>query len=140
MYEADKKEASETRAQAHADFKATHTDYSESIDAIERALAVIKAGPQGQALTQTSLLELSNLPKIPAHAKQVITAFLQQGKEPMSALMQDAQEMVAAPEAAAFEGSSGGIVQMISDLEAKFNDERDELEKKEADERHSFEM
>merc|ERR1719321_909018 len=40
----------------------------------------------------------------------------------------------------AFEGSSGGIVQMISDLESKFNDERDDLEKKEADERHSFEM
>jgi len=140
MYEADKKEATEVRAQAHADFKATHADYSESIDAIERALQVIKAGPQGQALAQTSLLELSNLPKIPAHAKQVITAFLQQGGEPMSALMQDAQEMVAAPEAAAFEGSSGGIVQMISDLEAKFNDERDDLEKKEADERHSFDM
>jgi uncharacterized protein YoxC len=140
MYEADKKEASEVRAQANADFKATHADYSESIDAIERALQVIKAGPQGQALTQTSLLEISKLPKIPAHAKQVIAAFLQQGKEPMSALMQDAAEMVAAPEAAGFEGSSGGVVQMISDLEAKFNDERDDLEKKEADERHSFEM
>jgi len=141
MYEADKNQATEVRAQAHADFEATHNDYSESIDAIERALAVIKAGPQGQALTQTSLLELKNLPKIPAHAKQAITAFLQQGRdEPMSALMQDAQEMIAAPEAAAFEGSSGGIVQMISDLEAKFNDERDELEKKEADERHAFDM
>merc|ERR1719160_513418 len=58
----------------------------------------------------------------------------------MSALMQDAAEMVAAPEAAAFEGSSGGIVQMISDLEAKFNDERDALEKKESEERHSFDM
>jgi len=140
MYEADKKEATEVREQAHADFQATHNDYSESIDAIERALAVIKAGPQGQALAQTSLLELSNLPKIPDHAKQVIAAFLQQGKTPLNALMQDAQEMIAAPEAAAFEGSSGGIVQMISDLEAKFNDERDDLEKKEADERHSFDM
>merc|ERR550537_1780391 len=103
MYEADKKEATEVRDQAHADFKTTHADYSESIDAIERALAVIKAGPQGQALAQTSLLELSNLPKIPAHAKQVITAFLQQGKEPLNALMQDAA-IYAAPEAAAFEG------------------------------------
>merc|ERR1719428_1109126 len=48
--------------------------------------------------------------------------------------------MVAAPEAAAFESSSGGIVQMISDLEAKFNDERDDLEKKEAEERHTYDM
>merc|ERR1719456_143964 len=140
-YEADKKEATEVREKAHADFEALHKDYSESIDAIERAMNVIKAGPQGQvSLVQTSLTSLSQLPKIPAHAKKVITAFLQRDSEPMSALMQDAAEMIAAPEAAGFEGSSGGILQMISDLEAKFNDERDDLEKKEAEERHSYDM
>merc|ERR1719262_1491750 len=96
----------------------------------------IKAGPQGQV----SLTELSQLPKLPAKAKQVITAFLQRDSEPLSALMQDAQEMIAAPEAAAFEGSSGGILQMIYDLGAKFNDERDDLEKKEAEERHTCDM
>merc|ERR1719321_2025048 len=48
--------------------------------------------------------------------------------------------MIAAPEAAAFEGSSGGILDMIYDLESKFNDERDDLEKKEAEERHTFDM
>merc|ERR1719272_2038168 len=139
--EADKKEATEARAKGHADYVALHKDYSESIDAIERAMNVIKAGPQGQvSLVQTSLTELSQLPKIPAHAKQVITAFLQRDSEPMSALMQDAQEMVAAPEAAGFESSSGGVVQMISDLEAKFNDERDDLQKKEGEERHTANM
>merc|ERR1719272_2183807 len=139
--EADKKEATEARAKGPADYVALHKDYSESIDAIERAMNVIKAGPQGQvSLVQTSLTELSQLPKIPAHAKQVITAFLQRDSEPMSALMQDAGEMVAAPEAAGFESSSGGVVQMISDLEAKFNDERDALEKQEGEERHSFDM
>merc|ERR1719321_1838847 len=141
QYEADKKEATEVREKAHADFEALHADYSESIDAIERAINVIKAGPQGQvSLMQTSLTAVSQLPKIPAHAKQVITAFLQRDSEPMSALMQDAQEMIAAPEAAAFESSSGGILTMIQDLEAKFNDERDDLEKKEAEERHTFDM
>jgi len=140
-YEADKLEATEVREKAHADFEALHNDYTESIDAIERAIIVIKAGPQGQvSFVQTSLTELSQLPKIPAHAKQVITAFLQRDSEPMSALMQDAQEMIAAPEVAAFESSSGGILQMIYDLEAKFNDERDDLEKKEAEERHTFDM
>merc|ERR1719261_684103 len=56
--------------------------------------------------------------------------------------MQDAAEMGApfAPEAAAFEGSSGGILQMIYDLESKFNDERDDLEKKEAENRHTYDM
>jgi len=136
QYEADKKEATEVRAKEHADFEALHADYSESIDAIERAIDVIKAGPQGQV----SLVQIAQLPKLPAKAKEVITAFLQRDSQPMSALMQDAQEMIAAPEAAAFEGSSGGILQMISDLEAKFNDERDDLEKKEAEERHTFDM
>jgi len=140
-YEADKKEATEVREKGHADFEALHKDYSESIDAIERAINVIKAGPQGQvSLVQTSLTKLTQLPKLPTHAKQVITAFLQRDSEPMSALMQDAQEMIAAPEAAAFEGSSGGILQMIYDLESKFNDERDDLEKKEAEERHTYDM
>jgi hypothetical protein len=141
IYEEDKKEATAAREKAHADFEALHKDYSESIDAIERAMNVIKAGPQGQvSLVQTSLTSLTQLPKIPAHAKQVITAFLQRDSEPMSALMQDAAEMVAAPEAAAFEGSSGGILTMIEDLEAKFNDERDALEKSEAEERHTYDM
>jgi hypothetical protein len=140
-YEADKKEATEVREKAHADFEALHADYSESIDAIERAINVIKAGPQGQvSLMQTSLTAVSQLPKIPSHAKQVITAFLQRDSEPMSALMQDAQEMIAAPEAAAFESSSGGVLQMITDLETKFNDERDDLEKSEAEDRHTYDM
>jgi len=136
QYEADKKEATEIREKGHADFVALHKDYSESIDAIERAIDVIKAGPQGQV----SLVQLTQMPKLPAKAKQVITAFLQRDSEPLSALMQDAQEMIAAPEAAAFEGSSGGILSMIEDLEAKFNDERDDLEKKEAEERHTYDM
>merc|ERR1719281_2089721 len=135
-YEADKKEATEVREKGHADFDALHKDYSESIDAIERAINVIKAGPQGQV----SLVQLAQMPKLPAKAKQIITAFLQRDSEPLSALMQDAQEMIAAPEAAAFEGSSGGILSMIEDLEAKFNDERDDLEKKEAEERHTYDM
>jgi hypothetical protein len=54
--------------------------------------------------------------------------------------MQDAQEMIAAPEAAAFESSSGGVLQMITALEAKFNDERDDLENSEAEDRHTYDM
>merc|ERR1719272_726437 len=60
-YEADKKEATEVRAAGHANFETLNADYSESIDAIERAMNVIKAGPQGQV----SLIELSNVPRLP---------------------------------------------------------------------------
>merc|ERR1719272_2387687 len=41
-YEADKKEATEVRAAGHANFEALNKDCSESIDAIERAMNVIK--------------------------------------------------------------------------------------------------
>merc|ERR1719161_3491171 len=54
--------------------------------------------------------------------------------------MQDAQEMVAAPEAAAFESSSGGVVDMVTELGEKFNDERDALEKSEGESRHAYDM
>merc|ERR1719428_1561950 len=135
IWETDKADATAEREKAHADYEALHKDYSESIDACERALNVIKAGPQGQV----SLLELASLPHISEKQKRIITSFLQQSS-PVNALMQDAAEMVAAPEAAAFEGSSGGVLQMIGDLEEKFNDERDELEKKESEERHSYDM
>jgi len=141
IWETDKSEATEIRKKEHADFETTHKDYEESISAVERAMAVIKAGPAGQVnLAQTSLLELSSLKRIPAKARRLITSFLQQGSEPMSALMQDAQEMVAAPEAAAFESSSGGVIKMIEELGEKFGDEKDTLEKEESEARHSYDM
>jgi hypothetical protein len=141
IWEADKSEATEIRKKEHEDFEITHEDYEESISAIERAMATIKAGPAGQvSLGQTSLLEISSSKHIPAKAKKAIMSFLQQDAEPMSALMQDAAEMVAAPEAAAFESSSGGIIQMIEGLDAKFNDEKDTLEKEESEARHAYDM
>jgi len=135
IWEADKAEATATRKKDKADYEALYKDYSESIDACERALNVLKAGPQGQV----SLLELSSLPRLSENQRKKIMSFLQQS-EPVSALMQDAQEMVAAPEAAAFEGSSGGVVDMVTELGEKFGDERDALEKAEGESRHSYDM
>jgi len=134
-WESDKADATATREQAKADYDALYQDYSESIDACERALNVLKAGPQGQV----SLLELSNSAHLSEKQRKLIASFLQQS-EPMSALMQDAQEMVAAPEAAAFESSSGGVVDMVTELGEKFNDERDALEKSEGESRHAYDM
>lgn len=135
-WEADKKEASEVRAEAKADYDAQHADYVSSISAVERALNVLKAGPAGQV--GTSLLEVSALPRLPEKAKKVIVSFLQQDG-PVSALMQDAAEYDA-PEAAAFESSSGGVINMVTELGEKFQDEKNELEKQESEGRHSYDM
>merc|ERR1712072_1655613 len=61
------------------DYDTTHKDYSESIDALERAIAVLKK--QSHDRKQASLLQVSSLTSlslIPAEAKSAIDAFVQQ--------------------------------------------------------------
>merc|ERR1719428_2153538 len=53
----DVKRETDMRDEAHKVFTATHNDYTEAIDAVERALATLKQG-SGAALYQTSLLQL----------------------------------------------------------------------------------
>jgi len=60
-------------------------------------------------------------------------------------LLQDAADTAnglesSAPEAAAFESSSGGVIDMVTELGEKFEDERGALEKKESAEMHSHNM
>jgi len=141
QWEADKKEAEGIRAEAHATFEEAHADYSTSIDAVERALAVLKAGPSSGALLQTSLLEVSSVKHVTSHQKKVLMSFIQ---EP-NMLLQDAAETAngldsAAPEAKAFESSSGGVIDMVTELGEKFEDERTALEKKESEEAHAHNM
>merc|ERR1719335_698688 len=56
-------------------------------------------------------------------------------------LLQDAAEDEnTAPEAKAFESSSGGVIDMVTELGEKFEDERTALEKKESEESHAHNM
>merc|ERR1719335_655391 len=56
-------------------------------------------------------------------------------------LLQDAAEDEnTAPEAKAFESSSGGVIDMVTELGEKFEDERTALEKKESEEAHAHNM
>ena len=54
----------------NADYLTTHKDYSESVDALERAIATLKK----QAYDRTQLLQVNKLELIPEHAKKVIPA------------------------------------------------------------------
>ena len=54
----------------NADYLTTHKDYSESVDALERAIATLKK----QAYDRTQLLQVNQLQLIPEHAKKVIFA------------------------------------------------------------------
>ena len=130
----DTKAAREVRDMESTDYQATNTDYSESIDALGRAIAVLKKQSYDRAQASDLLLQVSAMGRIPASAKKVITSFISQSSE------SGAASFLAAPEANAYEFQSGGIVDMLTGLEDKFQDERNTLQKEEASNKHNFEM
>merc|ERR1719145_502275 len=75
----DVKAATKVRGMEKTDYDATHKDYSESIDALERAIAVLKkqAYDRKQASSLVQVSALKNLALIPPEAKKVINSFLE---------------------------------------------------------------
>jgi len=136
VWTGDMKAATKVREIEKADYDATHKDYSESVDALERAIAVLKK--QAYDRKQASFAQVSalqNLHLIPAEAKRTIDAFLAQDPE------ESAEGLaVSAPEANAYEFQSHGVIEMLEKLLDKFIDERTTLEKEEMNARHAFEM
>jgi len=124
----DVKAEARVRAIEKADFDALHTDYSESVDALQRAIAVLKqqAYDRPQALLQLKMLKL-----IPAEAKRAIDTFLQEPDEGLA---------VSAPEANSYEFQSSGVIDMLEKLLDKFIAERTNLLKEEANAKHNSEM
>merc|ERR1719392_243931 len=133
VWAGDIKAATAVRKIEKADYDETHKDYSESIDALERAIAVLKK--QAYDRKQASFAQVSalkSLDLIPKEAKRAIDVFLAQ--DPDEGLA------VSAPEANAYEFQSQGIIDMLQKLLDKFVDERTTLEKEESNSRHAFEM
>merc|ERR1719146_19909 len=135
VWEGDKKAATEVREIESADYMKTHKDYSESVDALERAINVLKK--QAYDRTQSALMQVNTAQFIPDSARKVISAFLAQGDE--LGVAQDPLD-VSAPEANAYEFQSQGVVDMLEKLHDKFEDERTDLENEESNARHAYEM
>merc|ERR1719182_417298 len=138
-WEADLSKATELRKGERADYQATHNDYSESVDALDRAIVILKRKSadttQLMQKDKAFLQKVAQLNRIPAAARRTITSFLATDQE----IMQDPLS-VSAPQANAYEFQSGGVVEMLEKLKDKFQDERNELEKDELNAKHSFEM
>merc|ERR1719487_1567673 len=131
------KAATKVREIEKTDYDATHKDYSESVDALQRAIAVLKkqAYDRKQKASLAQVTALKSLSLIPASAKKAIDAFLQQGvDEPAEGLA------VSAPEANAYEFQSHGVIEMLEKLLDKFIDERSTLEKEEMNSKHAYDM
>merc|ERR1719433_1601877 len=125
--EAELASATSVRGKEKADYDAEHKDLSESIDACERAISVLMSRsadvPQSLAQVQASRF-------IPAEAKAVIKSFLSLSND----------EMLAAPEANAYEFQSGGVVSLLEKLLKGFKEQLLVVEKEEMTAKGNFEV
>jgi len=130
------------RKAAADDYKASRKDYSESVDAVSRAVATLKkqaydrkqAEDKAEADDENSLLALSTLKTLasraaPRHVAQVedaVTAFL--------------QKKTSAPTVAGYESQSQGVIEMLSEMQDKFQAEKVELEKAEIEQQATYDQ
>merc|ERR1719197_1664107 len=122
------KAATKVRNKENKDYKATHFDLSESVDALDRAISVLKS--KAGSIPQASLLQIQNMPQITAHEKAVIGSFLAMSTQSESG----------APEAEGYEFQSGGVVSMLEKLKLKFEDQRLALEKEEMSTKANYQV
>jgi len=134
-WDGDMKAAAKVRSTERAAYSDEHKDLSESVDALQRAIQILKkqAYDRGQAsLVQVQALQSDKL--IPDEAKRAIAAFLQQDPAEESLLA------ITAPEAAGYEFQSHGIIEMLAKLLDKFISERTTLEKEELNKKHAHHL
>jgi hypothetical protein len=115
----DIKASTNVRALDKGTFDKTHADYSESVDALNRAVNVLSDAAHD---TPQALVQLQSLKLVPLEAKQQLAEFLQRSKEEPTV-----------PEIAAYTFNSHGVLEMLKKLAVKFTDELRVIENEERD-------
>merc|ERR1719161_954681 len=130
-WEKDQKAATELRSSENAEYMKVQADYSESIDAIARAIMVL--GQQNVDYKQAAAL-LEETSAVVPHARQVLQALIQEKSAQQKASSDGA------PAVAAYEFQSGGIIEMLKKLKKKFKDELSEVETAESNSAHAYDL
>merc|ERR1719235_1794690 len=142
----EKAKATAEREKEHADFEVELGEYTDSIDAVERALDTMKEGNKDVALVQQRAVlgRLATLEKAPERARKVLASFLQAPHDTAyKALLEAGMELddgSGAPEAKAYEAHSGGVVEMVEGMGEKFEDKKNEIEKQEMNMKQAYNM
>jgi len=131
--EGEKAKATETRKSEHEEYVKVSTDYSESVDALKRAVQVVGAQnydrPQAEMLLQQMSGSVPGMPK-------VLAALLQERSRSLRGRSADLEP--GAPEVAAYESQSGGVLSLLKSLLKKFKNELAATEEDEANQAHEF--
>merc|ERR1719301_21211 len=142
----DLKAATEIRDKEAADFAAEESELSEIIDMLQRAIAILEREMSKGA----SMLQLQRAGSVVEALKAMVqaSAFSAADASRLTALLQSSQPdsdadtdgALNAPDAAVYEGHSGGIIQTLEGLLEKAEAQLDTARKTETSNLHNFEM
>jgi len=142
-FQAEMKKETAQREIDHKNFLDEQQDYSESVDALDRAIATLRA--QDYDRTGKALIQLSNAlnekERIPVKVKSIVSAFLGMitaGKGGVGGSQSPVDYQ--APEANAYEFQSTSIVEMLKKLEDEFREKLGECQKEEMNSKHAYDM
>jgi len=145
--EADLKAATEIRDKEHGLFVTEEGDLVDTVDILERAIGILEremAKNPGAALIQlkgvsnlaSALKALVAVSTITTGDADKLTSFIQGATGQDSTLEED----MGAPDPAAYKGQSGGIIEVLTDLLEKAQDQLAEVRKKEVDSQHNYDV
>jgi uncharacterized coiled-coil DUF342 family protein len=119
--------ATAIRKKEKEDFAKTHKDYTESLDQLERAIIALKAADVDRPQTEMLIQKVASIDRVPLKARKQLAAFLSMGT-------------VQTPAAKGYEFQGEGVLAMLGDMKAKFEDERMQLEKDEMGAEHAYQL
>merc|ERR1719401_16574 len=126
--ESEKADATAIRKEQNTQYSKESQDYAESVDALQRAIQTMRAQnydhAQATAFLQRMSATVSGMPR-------VLAALQVQGQLGL-------QRDDGAPEVAAYEFQSGGILEMLESLLDKFRGELADVQKAETNQAHAF--
>merc|ERR1719310_1934214 len=125
--EADMKKATAIRDTEKSEYLVVSADYQESLDAIDRAIQVLEAQPTSTAQAEMLLQRMAVTTR---GMRRVLAAFLQERSETARG----------GPAVAAYKSSSGGVIEMLEGLQAKFKEELSAVNEQEANKLHAYEL
>jgi len=125
----DREKAVELRQEEHRAFEREHAETVDNMEASAAAKQTLEEG--NEQVSQASLLQLgrSKSARIPSRARKLIASFIQ-----------DESATMGTPDASAFEGKSGAIIEVVEDLGDKEADYKKEIEEAEANRLNSHNL
>merc|ERR1719230_1907379 len=118
--------ATDLRNTEHAEYVTTSTDLGESVDALGRAITTLE---NEQGATPQAMMLIQKMAKSTQAMRPVLAA-----------LMQMDSKQDGAPDVAAYQSQSGGVLEMLEGLLKKFKEELSDVESAETSRVQNYDM